>query len=242
MDLELIKKYFPLIDRDVIYYHLKDHISYSFWGGFISYFEEYGFLYEAIRNSDLEIVKLIVESGADIEAKKNGLTLLMHTILNDDFDAVRLLVKYGADIESRDDDDDWTALMSASETGNFDIVKFLVGEGANVNIISDVEWTAFMIAVANHNFEIAKFLIDDCADIEEGTTVLIHAARTGQLEVIQFIIETGLADIEGKDEDGITALGWASRYGYNNIVKVLLDAGADIKTKKKYFRPPEVTQ
>ena len=46
------------------------------------------------------------------------------------------------------------------------------------------------------------------------------------------LIDAG-ADVNAKEEDGWTALMWASRYGRTETVNLLIDAGADINIKNE---------
>jgi ankyrin repeat protein len=56
-------------------------------------------------------------------------------------------------------------------------------------------------------------------------TPLIHAARTGQLEIVKLLIGKG-ADIHARTSRSETALHWAAREGQEEVVVYLLDKGA----------------
>ena len=70
-------------------------------------------LIEATSNGDLEMVQLLLENGANIEARdQRGETALMMAIRKDDLEMVQLLLEHGANIEARDQRGE-TALMIA---------------------------------------------------------------------------------------------------------------------------------
>ena len=63
---------------------------------------------------------------------------------------------------------------------------------------------------------------------EEGFSLLHLNAKDGNAEIVQKLIEDG-ADIEIKDrKHGSTPLLWACQNGHTNIVKILLQNGANI--------------
>ena len=82
----------------------------------------------------LEIVKYLVENGADINAKDyEEFTSLIRASINGHLEVVKYLVENGADINTKDHVG-ITPLIYASMLGNFELVKYLIGKGADVNI------------------------------------------------------------------------------------------------------------
>lgn len=61
---------------------------------------------------------------------------------------------------------------------------------------------------------------------------LIDAAKRFDVQAIRELVESG-ADVNGKDEDGWTALMWASGYTALDAVKALIEAGADVNLTDK---------
>lgn len=65
----------------------------------------------------------------------------------------------GFDVESKDQDG-WTSLMNAAYNGHTDIVKYLVFNGASVNVQDASQGTtALMNAALNDDIEIVEFLV-----------------------------------------------------------------------------------
>lgn len=59
---------------------------------------------------------------------------------------------------------------------------------------------------------------------------LILSSKVGSLKEVIRLLNEG-ADINAKDNNGLTALIWASNNGYVEVVKVLLERGAEINVK-----------
>ena len=109
---------------------------------------------------------------------------------------VQSLLKQGADINSRAPSAGnvpagGTALMLAAARNHLQMVKFLISNGANVNL----------------------------AD-EGGGTALIYAVWTGYKDLVALLLEKG-ADIYAKTRDGRTPLSVAKQYGHTEIEKML---------------------
>jgi ankyrin repeat protein len=143
-------------------------------------------LLNACRIGDLEKVKQLLESGADVNVKDDefGCTPLILASCNGHKEVVELLLDNGADVDARDKYgfcmipftlekdgkealkeleknvhiNGWTALMYASQKGYAEIVKLLIEKGANVNAKDDRGFTALMLASQNGHKEIVELL------------------------------------------------------------------------------------
>ena len=106
---------------------------------------------------DLEIVKFLVESGADVNAKdKEGWSVLMEASYEGHLKVIKYLIENGKVNVNAKDDDGWTALMRASWRGYFEIVKYLVEKGADINIKNNNGKTALDLADSEKIKEILR--------------------------------------------------------------------------------------
>jgi len=93
-------------------------------------------------------------------------------------------------------------------------------------------WTPLMIASAEGNEEVVSILIQAGSDVnaknELGRTSLMFSANYGFFEIAEMLLENGArADTVANDESGWPAIIAASFNGHRDIVRLLLEHGAD---------------
>ncbi len=128
-------------------------------------YEDSTALIDAVDCGNVEIVKYLIENGADTENMNNiwGNTALMK-IANSVcikeseicIEIAQYLLDNGANINAKTCNG-WTALMYASSYGYLDMVKFLVKNGADINAITNEGYTALNLALDK---DIENFLIE----------------------------------------------------------------------------------
>ena len=138
--------------------------------------------------------------------------------------------------------DEYLLNIAALNSPNADIVNFLLDKGIDVNQADkDYNWTALLSAVcrADGNLEIVETLIDAGADVnasggDDGSSVLMFAAKSGTPEVVKFLIDSGAKVNPQVGTYNFTAL-IAAAVGTENpdVIVTLLNAGADAKLKDK---------
>lgn len=112
-----------------------------------------------------------------------------------------------------------------------DGVRMLLDKGADPNVSSRYGVTPLTLAVANGNTAMVRLLLEAGADPEtrelSGEPVLLSAAAVGVTGPVQSLVEHG-ASVDARDAKfGQTALMIAAREGHANVVRYLLDQGAD---------------
>ncbi len=192
----------------------------------------------AAKRGNLALVKLLLETGADVNAKvkseiypwSNGWTALMYA--SNHVEVVKLLLERGADVKAMAQNGN-TVLRSAALEGNVEVVKLLLDKGADVNAMTHDGNTALRTAAFEGHVEVMKLLLDRGADVNGKSQVfnpLMAASITGHASIVELLLDKG-ADVNATDSQSFTALAYAAMEGFSNIVKILVARGADVNVK-----------
>ncbi len=129
--------------------------------------------------------------------------MLLKAVKNNNIEDVKKALLNGEDINVQDEDG-YTALLLASQSGNTEIVKLLLENPEKTNIDVNIQ-------------------------NKDGDTALIWAFRLPfqeDMEIIKLLLEnpekTNI-DVNIKNKDGDTALMYASMFGYTEKIRLLLE-------------------
>jgi ankyrin repeat protein len=150
-------------------------------------------LIEAAEEGNWDVVKVLVEKGADVKVKTDVQTIEEFGYKDDDIELPPSTYREGGGL---------TVLHYAARDGRLDMVKLLVQKGADVNAQMDMD------------------------QMMGGETVLHYAVCSGSVEVVKFLVEAG-ARVEVKDTYGSTSFRTAVVCCYRDIIAFLLEQGAD---------------
>lgn len=111
-------------------------------------------------------------------------------------------------------------------------VKIYLKEGADINETNDLGEGVLACALrAGCDIDLLMLLVENGADIydfdDEGVSVFDMAITYDNLEMINYILQKGIDVNKTTRKSGLTPLMTASCYGRVEVVKTLLDHGAD---------------
>ncbi len=116
-------------------------------------------LHFAADNDHLAICRLLIDKGAQVDAKSSGGWTPLHYAAGRNVEIVRLLCDSGADVEARNNDG-WRPLHFAACYGHISVVKELVEErNAEINARDRGGETALTTARQFNELDIAAFLV-----------------------------------------------------------------------------------
>jgi ankyrin repeat protein len=141
----------------------------------------------AANGNDRLLAFLLNIKANALKQDRYGDTALGLAALNGHRPTVRLFLESGVPV----DVPGWSALHYAVFNGHADIVRDLIGRGANPNLRAPNRYTALMLAARNGHKEIVRLLLDAGADPGlgdlEGKTAARIAQEAGNDEIAGFL-------------------------------------------------------
>jgi ankyrin repeat protein len=195
-------------------------------------YEDASPLHSAVYYGDLQMVQVLLEHKADVDAQDDTGETPLHYLSTDRggsrqisqlHKVSRLLLEHGADVNARSNDLS-TPLLIAARNGRVEVVRVLLEHGADVNVPNEDHSTPLLVAAEWGKAEVLHVLLEHKADVnarsKEQSTPLHMATEYGSVEAVRVLLEHG-ASIGEEDEDGRTPFLIASRWGYSNIIGLL---------------------
>lgn len=145
-----------------------------------------------IKRGNTDMCEHFLKAGMSPNSRDvNGTPLLNIACREGKTEMVRWLLDHKASIDPVSQDRGYTPLMDSVWKGNLDAAKMLVAAGADVNIIS-----------------------------KEGQSMLVLAVGAGNVPLCRLLADNG-ADVDAADAMGMSALGYATLFKKDEIVKIL---------------------
>ena len=132
-----------------------------------------------------------------------------------------------------------TPLSYAVWSGNVAVVKLLIRAGAQVDSKDETGGTPLSYAVCSGRKEVMELLLRRGNQVGPEDVIiqelLFSGAGRGDEGVVRLLLDTGKAEIDAKDDEGLTPFLRAARNGHEAVVKLLLGTGnveVDIKDRE----------
>jgi len=185
-------------------------------------------LYEAVSASDRDQIKILLDSGANINAQNaDGMSMLCHALINKEIEKAKLLVEYGADVELAGSDG-ITPLMIAVMEQLLEGVRLLLNAGANpgTRFGSDKDDYLSAIDLARQNG-----FAEICELLEANNSLdkqIIEAASRSDRDRVHILLDEG-ANVNAQNSTGQSLLNYALNISDVEMTKLLIERGADVE-------------
>lgn len=197
----------------------------------------------AVMNGNLDLVKLLIVKGADVKINRDdrGRTAVYYAAMNGHSELVKPLIDNGADINLQDFNG-VSPFLAASSNGHLDTMRRLIQKGTNVHQLDKQGNGALSKAISNGHINAVRLLIGKGAHSKLPgylTTLPANAAlRSGSTPLLRLLI-IHERDINASNKtDKKTILHLASFWGKTDVVKLLVDRGADLTLQDLWGQTP----
>lgn len=176
---------------------------------------------------------LVIEKGVKFDVSES----LMVSIQGGNLNILNYIFEKGMDL-NQFDSEGHTALYNVSKMGNLSVVRWLVENGANINLENSNEgseenpvWTAINCG----NVEIAEYLVSKGADLSKQ----VHGENWFwmwdpiHLKSAKLLVDSGSFDVNRVDNAGETMLFVAVERAIFDVVKLLIDQGIDVNKRNE---------
>ena len=193
-------------------------------------------LYNAVYYKNKEIIRVLLDHGADPNGGYNNISLLCTAVEDGEIEILKILLKYGADPDKISNYSGY-ALIKAAKKGDLAIVELLLKHGADVNILNNKE-SALMNAGANGHINVVQLLLDRGAypyiETASGESLLTKIANNGKVNVAKLLLKRGININLHREFTGYIPLILAAKEGHAEFVELLLASGENSDVKDSF--------
>ena len=198
------------------------------------------------KNTHRSIDYLNIQDGT-------GHSPLMYAAVNNKPATVKFLIEKGVTLDLKENLFGKEAQHLASEAGHKKVMEVLPfhSDNVDVNAYSNEGYTSLMYAAkhskvsAMKHISVVKYLLSVGADPALGDrrcsqTALHHASKTGNVRSAELLVRAlqsaaSVGALDAQDKYGYTALMWATRNNKVDVLKYLVDSGADLTVRDKKY-------
>ena len=197
---------------------------------------EVGSIHDAAASGDLDAVKKIVEQAPQLVNQDDQYDWrpIFNAGLRRHYDVVKYLIDCGADLAAHDG---YVVHYAGEVPDNKEVVSLLVAYGGlDAHTKPSTELARqFIYAVFLANVPRISAMLSDNEGLTReryarGDTALHHAARNGDIEIVEQLVSCG-ADPNAMSDHGHFPLYCAAGHGHVETTQFLVENGADLQAR-----------
>lgn len=161
----------------------------------------------------------------------HGSTALFEAARSGHLAMAKWLVARGADPDHANEWGDSPANEAAS-MGHWDLVWYLADSGANLTRTTEHSHSTLLLSAVRHRStaalaELKRRGVDLTQRQWNGATAIHEAARTGETDVVDWLVSSSGIDVNATNDQGESAVHEAAMMGHNDAMWHLIRAGGD---------------
>jgi len=158
-----------------------------------------------------------------------------------DVETARTLLKNHPDLVFTKDATGTPLLFYAAYYGQYEIVKLMLADKADVNAKGRINETPLFGSAMNGYLGVTKLLLQNGAEVnikdDNGDTPLLRSVLSGRSSVVKLLLANN-ANVNARNSDGSTPLDIAAGRGYRGTVQLLIDNDAEINATNQQGESP----
>jgi len=185
-----------------------------------------------LRNISLDVVKLLVENGAQITDFDGRGYSLLSLASSKNKEVFKYLLEKGAspNVNVSVSTKSQLLIISLILANETDLVKILLEQGGDPNRLSEEGISPLMSAVTQRNKRMITDLIEYGAGLEGFFMLGKVSGRRPNKQIAQLLLKRGI-NINEQNKKGDTALHMAHYFGNKDLIEFYIKQGADVSIR-----------
>ncbi len=181
----------------------------------------------SLKDSKLEIVKYLVEKGANIREKNQNMSMIQWTVFLSQEDIEDFLMMKGGAIPLNNKN--YSVFLEIIKNNSEEVKKLIKQNPKLVDYEDELKRTPLFYSILMNNFELTKFLIENGANLDKQDmykkTPFYFCIRNNNSMICQYLIDNG-AGIEEEILPLGKPLEYALYYNSQSVLKTLIENNA----------------
>ncbi|XP_061164475.1 uncharacterized protein LOC133173510 [Saccostrea echinata] len=190
--------------------------------------DKYGYsvLHSAVLGGDVDIVKMLIDNGANFRSLTNkGETVLHVCALDGKIQVCRYLIENFPDLLKAKDQNGFTVLHSVCKGGNLEMISLLITKGLNILESTNNGQNVLEIACLRGKYDACKYLLEhhqQLLNVTDRKSLLHSTVVAGNVNIVELLVKKGIG-IGSLNSSEETVLHVCCRKGKIKMIKYLVN-------------------